>query len=251
MGVFILACAASLIPFLLLFLWLRKRGKEKENDKLFGKALVKGFISTVPIVLLSMLFNILLRLARVEEFSPLLFQGLYTFIVLALSEEIVKFATARKLMKTADKPLSVTDVTVITVIVGIGFGMLESVIYMIGANVPTVLVRGICMPHAGYGFITGYFFGRGLQKDSRPMKWTGFVLSWLMHGVYDFALTDEFMKLGEDLAIVAVSLAIADIALVIGLISFVKRAKKREDMNVPIINTPDDAAPMPDNAAED
>ena len=54
----------------------------------------------------------------------------------------------------------------------------------------------------------------------------GFALSWFLHGLYDFSLSEEFIALHEDLAMVAVGLAILDIVLVILLIAYVRKAKK-------------------------
>ena len=104
-------------------------------------------------------------------------------------------------------------------IIGLGFGMLESVLYAIGATVPVVLIRGICVPHAGYGFLVGYFYGKGSKADKSALKWMGFLLAWLMHGLYDFSLSQEFIALNDNLAIVALLLAVLDIVLVLCLIA--------------------------------
>ena len=103
--------------------------------------------------------------------------------------------------------------------------LLESVLYAIGATVPVVLIRGICVPHAGYGFLTGYFYGKGSKDDKPALKWMGFLLSWLMHGLYDFSLSQEFIALNDNLAIVALLLAVLDIVLVLLLIRFARKAK--------------------------
>ena len=47
---------------------------------------------------------------------------IYTFIVLALAEEIVKFLTFRKVLKDSDYPFSWLDLTITMVVVSIGFG---------------------------------------------------------------------------------------------------------------------------------
>ena len=116
-------------------------------------------------------------------------------------------------------------------IASIGFGLIESVVYAIGSNIPTVLIRGICLPHAGYGFIVGYFCGKAEQNGKPIYKWIGFLISWLLHGIYDFSLSEEFLAINDNLAIVAVLLALADIFLVIKLIVFVNKAKKNEIYN--------------------
>ena len=53
----------------------------------------------------------------------------------------------------------------------------------------------------------------------------GFLLAWLMHGLYDFSLSQEFIALNDNLAIVALLLAVLDIVLVLLLIRFARKAK--------------------------
>ncbi len=117
---------------------------------------------------------------------------------------------------------------VLMTIVGAGFGFIESITYAIGASIPVVLVRGICVPHAGYGFVTGYFYGKGMKTGKPAVKWTGFLLSWLMHGMYDFSLSEEFIALNDNLMAVALLLALLEIVLVIRMIVFVKKKRKIE-----------------------
>ena len=119
-------------------------------------------------------------------------------------------------------------------IIGLGFGMLESIIYAIDSSVPVVLVRGICVPHAGYGFLTGYFYGKGSKSGKAIVKNSGFLLSCLIHGLYDFSLSEEFAAINDNLVIVALLLAVLDIVLVLLLIRFVRKAKNRKDYTEPL-----------------
>ena len=76
------------------------------------------------------------------------------------------------------------------------------------------------------GFIVGYFYGKAIKYEKPIYKWTGFLISWLIHGLYDFSLSEEFVALNDNLVIVPVLLALLDIVLVIRLIVFVKKAKR-------------------------
>ena len=226
---FVLVCLVSFLPFILLFLWLRRQKKEDEAyQKLCGSALKQGIISVLPIILFSALSHIVVRLTGFHESNPLLYQALYTFIVLALVEEIMKYRAFRKVWKKTDYPCSWLDVVCLCTIAAIGFGLIESVIYAIGASIPVVLVRGICVPHVGYGFLVGYFYGKGCRSGRSGEKWTGFGLAWLLHGLYDFSLSEEFIALNDNLVMVALLLALAEIVLVIILIRFVRKARKNE-----------------------
>jgi RsiW-degrading membrane proteinase PrsW (M82 family) len=229
MLLFLLACAVSLIPFIAIFFWLR--GLKKEDSvyqKICSSAFIQGIISVLPIILVSAAFQIILRLTGIHKTNPLLYQGLYTFIVLASAEELVKYLTFKNVMKKNQYPYSWLDMVVLMTIVGAGFGFIESITYAIGASIPVVLVRGICVPHAGYGFVTGYFYGKGMKTGKPAVKWTGFLLSWLMHGMYDFSLSEEFIALNDNLMAVALLLALLEIVLVIRMIVFVKKKRKIE-----------------------
>lgn len=230
MLVFILACVASFVPSAALFLWLRNRLKEDAAyKKLCNRALWQGVKCILPITLLSGGSYIILRLTGLHNINTLLYQALYNIIVLALMEEVAKYYGFRRLLKKTDYAYSQTDTAVLMTIVGLGFGMLESAFYAIGASVPVVLVRGICVPHAGYGFLTGYFYGKGVKSGKPAVKWAGFLLSWLIHGLYDFSLSKEFVAINDNLTFVALLLAVLDIVLVLLLIVFVRKAKKRAD----------------------
>ena len=92
---------------------------------------------------------------------------------------------------------------------------------------PVILVRGLCVPHAGYGFLVGYFYGKGLKSGQPGVKWIGFIVAWLLHGMYDFSLSQEFLAINDNLAIAALLLAVAEVVLVIVLIRFALKARKQ------------------------
>jgi len=226
---FVIACIVSFIPYAALFLWLRGlRGNDPAYGKLCSRTLGCGALCVLPVTLFSGVSYIIVRLTGLHNSNPLLYQAVYTIIVLALMEELAKYLIFRRVLKKTTYQYSWLDMTVLMTIVGIGFGALEAVVYSIGANIPVVLVRGVCLPHAGYGFIVGYFCGKGEKYEKPIYKWIGFLIAWLIHGVYDFSLSEEFFAINDNLAIVAILLALLDIFLVIRLIVFVKKAKKSE-----------------------
>lgn len=229
------ALIISFVPCIALYLWLRKlHGSDAVYRKLCSTAFVRGILSVFLIVLLSALSHILVGFLGIRDRYPLLYEAFYTFIVLALVEEIVKFRVSRKVLRQTDYPYSWVDVTAIMTITALGFGFIESIIYGIGASVPVVLIRGICVPHAAHGFIQGYFYGKGAQKRNPSQKWIGFVIAWFIHGLYDFSLSKEFAAINDNLVIVALILAILDIVLVIVLIRFIRKARKQERYTEPL-----------------
>ncbi len=231
----ILAIIVSFVPAVLLYRWLKNRIKDDAAFReLCGSTLKKGILSVFPILLCSLVFQLIIRLIGVKESNPLLYEALYTFIVLALAEELVKYLAFRRTLQQTEYRVSWVDVTALMAIVGIGFDLIESVVYAIGASVPVVLIRGICIPHAGYGFIVGYFYGKSVKNGKPAVKWIGFLLAWLLHGLYDFSLSEPFIALNDNLAIVAILLALLDIVLVLLLVRFVKKAKKQAAYTEPL-----------------
>ena len=234
---FIVAVIISLIPLAALFFWLRNRlNNDEEYRKLCNKTLGRGALSTFTVVLFSGVSFFAIRLTGLHHTNPLLYQALYTFVVLALMEEIAKYNAFRKVLKETAYPYSWLDTVSLMTISGIGFGLLEAVVYAIGASIPVALVRGICLPHAGYGFITGYFYGKGIKTGRSAVRWLGFVLSWLIHGLYDFSLSEEFMAVNDNLVVIPLLLALLDIILVVILIVFAGKARTRRIYTEPLLN---------------
>lgn len=235
MIVLILAIIVSLVPALALYRWLKNNIKDDEDYKEVCKsALKKGMLSVFPILLVSAVFQIIISLTGVKKANELLYDALHNFIVLAFAEELVKYLTFRGVLKKTDYAVSWLDVTALMTIVGIGFDLIESLVYALGATVPVVMIRGICIPHAGYGFIVGYFYGKGEKNGDNTSKWIGFGLAWLIHGLYDFSLSKSFIALNDNLVVVALALALLDIVLVILLVRFVKKAKKQKIYTEPL-----------------
>ncbi len=188
-----------------------------------------------PVLLLSAVLQIIIRLTGVKDTNLLLYEALHNFLVLALSEETVKYLMFRRTLKKTDYRVSWLDVTALMTIVGIGFDLLESLVYAVGASVPVILVRGICVPHAGYGFLVGYCYGKGVKNGNPAAKWIGFTLAWLIHGLYDFSLSDAFAAVNDNLVIIPLVLAILDIVLVFVLVRFARKAKTQEIYTEPLL----------------
>lgn len=224
---YIIACVVSFIPILIMFWWLRNKATGEEAfKKVCDEALKQGALSVFPVILGSLVTSIITRLFGLQESNPLLYRAIRMFIVIALVEELSKYFAFRKVLKNSDYKCSWIDMAILMTIVGAGFGLPETLLYMLDASVPVVLIRGICLPHAGYGFIIGYFHGKAIRKGNSFYKGIGFAIAWLMHGLYDFSLSEEFIAINDNLVFVPFILAFLDIVLVIWLIIFVKKKRK-------------------------
>ena len=222
----ILGYLLSLATAAALFYWLRSLRKDDAYRKLCSKALQKGAVCSFVIIAVSGALSAALRLTGLREINPLLYQALYKFVVLALAEEAVKFLTSRRVLTKTAYPFSWMDVTLVMTLVGVGFGVVENVAVAVGSNLIVMLIRAICIAHGSYGFLTGYFYGKGLKTGKNRYKVIGFVLTWLLHGLYDFSLSEEFVAINDNLKIVAVALAMIDIVLEVVMIVFFAKARK-------------------------
>ena len=102
MLVFILACIASFIPSIALFLWLRN--SIKDNDaykKLCNQTLLQGAKCLLPVILLSGCSYVILRLTGLHNANPLLYQALDVVLVLFL----IRFVRKAKNRKDYTEPL--------------------------------------------------------------------------------------------------------------------------------------------------
>lgn len=230
MVVLILAFLVSLVPPVGLFIWLRKRCGDTENySEACVKALKAGLLCAFVVVAGSAVMALLGRLLHIGGDNAVLREMYNDFIVLALVEEVVKFLTGRKIIKQYQHTWK-TAVNFM-VIAAIGFELLEAVVYAFGASPMIMIVRGVTAMHAGFGFIVGYFYGKSLYTGKKGYTVIGFLISWLMHGTYDFTLSEEVLALGEDVALIPVGLAIFAVVLFILIIVFEIKSRNKEKYN--------------------
>lgn len=224
MIILVLAFIVSLIPSFGIFFWLRNREEDpvyRENCK---QAIKKGALSVFPVLLCSMVLAIIGAVLRYLFLKGYAYDVYYKFMVLAFAEELVKFLTLRKLLQKTQ--YSWLHVVIYMVLIGIGFEVVEAVPYAIGSQVGHMVVRGVTIMHGAFGFVMGYFYGKYLQNKKKVYAVLGFLLPWLMHGTYDFTLTEEIMALTEWIAIIPLALAVFSVVLIIWFIIFVKKVGK-------------------------
>lgn len=231
----ILAFLISIIPTVLIFLWLRNRKRDdQEYRKCANSAFLRGVVSVLPIIVVSLILHIALRLTRLQNYNILLYKAIYTVIVLALAEEFVKFFTFRGLIKKKNYEYTWVDVTAFMTIVGLAFGLAEDIPYAIGASPIVMIVRGFTMGHIGYGFIMGWFYGKRLYTGKRSYGAIAFILPWVLHGIYDFSLTPELLEVNDNFAFLGVMMAILEIVILVLMLRFFKRAGKKDIYNQPV-----------------
>lgn len=193
-------------------------------------AFVRGMLCALPILALSgilFILNGVLRTTLLVNMPVLLYKAIYNFIVLALVEEIVKFIAFKLFLKKKPFAYSSADIVAIMVIIGTGFGLLESVLYAIDSSPIVMLVRGITIGHAGYGFLMGLLYAKRMQTGKKVYGFLAVLIPWLIHGLYDFSLSPELIQVNDNFAFLGVSLALLDVVLLILIICYFVKAKKK------------------------
>lgn len=230
--VVILAFAVSLIPSIAIFLWFRKRGVSRAGyQSACTKALLYGFLSIIPVLAFSAAFVLLGKALGIENAGGVPADLYHTFLVFALSEELAKFLLFKKVLKDCTLAFSWLDAAVLMMIVGIGFGLIEDIPYGLSTNAGQMLVRGVTMMHAAFGIVLGYFCGKAMATGRRGYYIVGFVLAVLLHGLYDFCLSESLPALT---GAVSLLIAIASVVIIGLFIRFAKKAEPQEKYMAPV-----------------
>ena len=153
----------------------------------------------------------------------------HNFIVLALAEELVKYWIFKRLLKKNSYPYTCPDITSLMMIVGIGFGLTESVAYAFGANAGMMLIRGFTAMHCGYGFIMGYFVGKAMQTGQKRYTILGIGLPLLLHGMYDTCLSDVLEEISDGFAYVSLALAVVALITLVFAVFYIHKAGKQTE----------------------
>lgn len=143
------------------------------------------------------------------------------FFLVALIEELVKYAVLRLYAypkKSFDEPL---DGIVYGVVASMGFATAENILYIYQANetgngVSVAILRMfLAVPaHATFGVIMGYFAGKAkfAAKNKSSLLVQGLIWSIVFHGAYDFFL---FLQKSPDI----INHDTADILLFLGAVA--------------------------------
>lgn len=238
----------SIIPSALIVIWLTRR---KQDDLRYRKscksAAVRGLIAVLPIIAVSGVSNLLgnvLKATLLKNAHPLIHQAIYKFIVLAFAEELVKYLLFRSLLNKRFNEYSFADTVAFMVIIGTVFGLVEDIPYAVGASPGMMLIRGFTAGHLGYGFLMGWFYGKRLYTGKKRYGVLAFMLPFLLHGLYDFSLSPELLEFNDNLAALAISLALVDVVLLVLTVRFFIRSRKKEYYNEPLISL----EPLPEEA---
>lgn len=210
----LIALAAAPGIAICLFIFYRDRYNKEPLLNLILTFLL-GILAAVPAVIIEFALD--------TETTSIALVAVKAFFVVALTEELCKFAVLRWYSypkKSFDEPL---DGIVYGVVASMGFATIENILYVtkyaeMGMGYQVALMRMfLSVPaHATFGILMGYYVGLAKFATVNKTKLiiTGIFWATFMHGVYDFLL---FLQGHPD-----VKPYISDAALFLGaIVSFI------------------------------
>lgn len=229
MILFLISILASIVPSILLVRWLKYRNEDIVYRNSCNYAIKRGLFCVIPIVLLGFVLNITssaLKATVLHNLPDLVFRAFYAMVILALVEETIKFLALKAVLKKENNAFIQTDVIALMVIIGAVFGMSETVLYIFDGSAGVMFARALTIPHVGYAFIMGWFYAKKLATGKTRYSVIGFLITYLLHGLYDFSLEPALIEVSDKFVFMAVGLAFLDIVLLVLTIRFFIRKRK-------------------------
>lgn len=201
--------AIAVVPGLAISYWIYHQDKyEKEPYLILFACFIWGGISTIPAVLGQMYFR------DTEDPHSLLTTFLFSFFVIALTEELSKFLFLRLYAYPKDAFNEPMDGIVYAVMVGMGFATLENILYTFGENggIATAIGRAFtAVPaHGAFAVMMGAYVGlaKFVPEKRDQYMLTSIALPVFFHGLYDFFLLQKSYEGMAILSVIALSFAI-------------------------------------------
>ncbi len=236
--ILVLAFILSLLPPIFIYLFLKNRKKEdKEYQSICVKAFKLGLLQCVLFVVLTSaclyIIYIILKLVGINDFILNIY---YNFITIVLSEEMVKYLMLKRLFKKNNYAYSWLDIISLMAIIGIGFGLSESLVYAFSTNAGMMITRGVSAMHCSYGLLMGYLIGKSKYTNKKSYNVLAVLIPFILHGTYDYCLSESLRSINEDIAFISLVLALTSIIINVVMIIFINKNKSIEKYNNPLSN---------------
>ena len=197
----------SILPVLLIGLYIYKKDKDKESKWLLLKLFLGGILS-IPITLTITYILGFICPFFLEDFDKLNLIELFIsiFIGVALIEEFSKWIMVYLISYKHKDFDELYDMILYATFVALGFACLENILYVFENGVLTALLRAVfAVPgHVCDGVFMGYYLGLskiGEVNNRKDIKTKNLILSILIptitHGIFDYCLlTESIMFIG-------------------------------------------------------
>lgn len=171
--------------------------KDKHDREPFGvllRSFLAGCFSVLPAIVLE---SSLPWFVPGSGGSGLISIAIYTFVIIAASEEFSKYIFLRYYAYKKPSFNEPYDGIIYAVMVGMGFATIENLMYIFGADTlgaawGTGGLRAVtAVPaHATFAAIMGYYMGLAKfnPANEKSLMFRGFLMATILHGFYDFFL---------------------------------------------------------------
>lgn len=234
-----LTVALTLLPSILLFVYIYTHDEHPEPKSLVLKVAFVGALTSIPVLLTVFAINHFFDAPT----EPVMRAAWSAFVEAAIPEEFFKLLAVLWVVyrhPAFDEPF---DGVVYGAVASLGFATLENALYVSEGGYGVAIARALtAVPmHAFCGVIMGYSIGyaRFSRGASGIASWVG-ALFWpiLYHGVYDwtifaFKYTEDSMYLPATFVVLVLTIAVG-----------VKRMRRLERQNIALLavyhNVPED-----------
>ena len=209
----------ALAPCLFMMWYFYHRDKYEPEPK---KKILKIFLLGAVMVIPAAIVETILLSGLNAIISGIINIFIMSFIIIAPTEELLKFVAVKKWIYRSLEFDEVMDGIVYTVAASLGFATIENILYVLQHGIGTGIARAfLAIPgHAFFGAIMGYYIGRAKfnkEKEKRLIV-KGVLLAIFLHGLYDFLLLTQTL------------LALLVIVLIIILGLYVRKDLKKAEL---------------------
>ena len=182
-----LTIALATLPGLLIVIYIYYKDiHDKEPHKYLIWCFLFGALSTVPAIFLERW-----GMSLGYDVSPdIMTTMIFAFVVVAGSEELVKYVFLRGYIFPKDEFDEPLDGIVYAVMIGMGFATTENIMYATNYGLETTIIRAFtAVPaHGAFAVIMGYYVGLAKFTDRNRGQFLlqGFIGAVALHGAYDF-----------------------------------------------------------------
>lgn len=189
----------SIIPTLLLALFVYSKDSVKEPKNLLIGLFMSGFLAAAIVILIDILLSIIIpNFFITDDYTNIGFYKLFSiiFLEIAFIEELSKWIMIRILGYNSKSFDQLYDIIVYSVFVSLGFATIENIFYLIPSDLSLGLYRAMfSIPgHACFGVIMGAFLGLAKTYEnedkylSKVYMFYAILVPTLLHTTYNFCL---------------------------------------------------------------
>lgn len=191
----------SVLPIILIGIFIYKKDRQKESPKLLVKLFLGGIGSCFLVLIVSSILGLIFPIlsADTKDLNAIELV-IYVFIGIALVEEFCKWIMAYKISYNDEDFDELYDAILYSMFVALGFACFENLLYVYNNGIGTGIMRALlAVPgHACDGMLMGYYLGISkinALNNKNDLKIKNLVLSitvpTITHGIYDYCILSQ------------------------------------------------------------